>query len=150
MCNIKKYTVRLVKEEGRRYDFNRKITSPEKASQIFNEVLEMDSRTQETFAMCTVDIKNNITGIFEITTGGLNSSIAHPRDVFQRAILQNAPSIILCHNHPSGNPIPSKNDINITQKIIKGGEILGIQILDHIIIGDNCFVSMKEEGAAFE
>ena len=150
MCNIKKYTVRLVKEEGNRYDFDRKITSPEKASQIFNEVLEMDSRTQETVAMCTVDIKQNITGIFEITTGGLSSSISHPRDIFQRAILQNAPAIILCHNHPSGNPQSSKDDINITQKIIKGGEILGIQILDHIIIGDNCFVSMKEEGAAFE
>lgn len=150
MCNIKKFTVRLVKEDGGRYDFDRKITSPSKASQVFNEVLEMDSRLQETFAICTTDSKNSITGIFEITTGSLNSSIVHPRDVFQRAILHNAAAIILCHNHPSGNPQPSNNDKKITKKLIKAGEIIGIEVLDHIIIGDNCYLSMKEEGVAFD
>jgi DNA repair protein RadC len=150
MCNIKKFTVRLVKEDGSRYDFNRKITSPKKAQQVFNEVLEMNSRLQETFAICTTDIKNNITGIFEITTGSLSSSIVHPRDVYQRAILHNAAAIILCHNHPSGDPQPSNNDKKITGQLIKAGKIIGIEVLDHIIIGDNCYLSMKEEGVAFD
>jgi len=144
--NIQKYSVRLVKEEGGRYELKKTIKTPQNAYQIFVEVLEMDCRAQEIFSILTLDIKSNLTGIFEVSVGGLHSSIVHPRNVFQRAILQNAAAIVMAHNHPSGNPKPSNDDIKITKKLISAGEILGIEIMDHLVIGDsNHFISMKEK-----
>ena len=96
--------------------------------------------------LITLDTKNNITGIFTVSTGSLNASIVHPREVFKRAVLQNAASIIICHNHPSGDPTPSQEDINTTKRIYDAGKILGIELLDHIIIGDNDYISLKERG----
>ena len=78
--------------------------------------------------------------------GSLNVSVVHPREVFKRAILQNANSIILMHNHPSGDPTPSKEDIDMTDRLIEAGELLGIRVLDHIVIGDeNNYISLKQE-----
>lgn len=145
MVNIQKYSVRLVKEEGRRYDLDKKINDPQSAGKLFDEVLSMQDRPQEVFAMATLDIKNQVTGVFEVSIGSVSSSIVHPRDVFQRAILQNAAAIIICHNHPSGVNTPSKEDIEITHRLLEAGKILGIDVLDHIIIGDN-YYSMKEHG----
>ena len=81
-----------------------------------------------------------------MSTGSLNSSIVHPREIFKRAVLQNAASIIICHNHPSGDPTPSQEDINTTKRIYDAGKILGIELLDHVIIGDNKYTSLKEKG----
>ncbi|NLJ84781.1 MAG: DNA repair protein RadC [Halanaerobiaceae bacterium] len=145
MVNIQKYSVRLVKEEGRRYDLDKKINDPQSAGKLFDEVLSMQDRPQEVFAMATLDIKNQVTGVFEVSIGSVSSSIVHPRDVFQRAILQNAAAIIICHNHPSGVNTPSKEDIEITHRLLEAGKILGIDVLDHILIGDN-YYSMKEHG----
>ena len=76
----------------------------------------------------------------------MNASIVHPREVFKRALLQNANSIILLHNHPSGDPKPSKEDVDITNRLIESGDLLGIRVLDHIIIGDeNNYISLKQE-----
>ena len=146
MVNIQKFNVRLVKESGGRYDLNKVISNPKAAYNLFNEVLDMEYRTQEVFAIVTLDIKNQVTGVFEVSVGGLSSSIIHPREVFQRAILQNAAGIILCHNHPSGNTIPSDEDIKITKRLKDAGKILGIDVFDHIIIGDGTFRSLKAEG----
>lgn len=146
MINIQKFNVRLVKETGGRYDLDKVIKHPRDAFKLFNEVLDMEYRAQEVFAIVTLDVKNQVTGLFEVSVGGLTASIVHPREVFQRAILQSASSIILCHNHPSGITKPSRDDIKITNKLIEAGKILGIDVLDHIIIGDNCYRSMKEEG----
>ena len=79
-----------------------------------------------------------------ISIGNLNASIVHPREVFAEAIKYRANSIILAHNHPSGDPAPSKEDINITHRLIDGGEILGIKVLDHIIVGGDKYISFKE------
>ena len=76
----------------------------------------------------------------------MNSSIVHPREIFKQAIKRNSASIIICHNHPSGDPTPSKEDINVTLRIKECGKIIGIELLDHIIIGKNKFVSFKETG----
>lgn len=76
----------------------------------------------------------------------MNASIVHPREVFRCAIANCASSIILVHNHPSGDPTPSREDINVTLRLIKSGKILDIEILDHIIIGDNKYTSLKQEG----
>ena len=93
-----------------------------------------------------LNTKNSIVGIQEITRGSLSASIVHPREVYKAAILHNAASIILAHNHPSGSPSPSREDIAVTERILKAGKILDIPLLDHVIIGDPRFVSLKEKG----
>ena len=144
--NIQKYSVRLIKEEGSRYELDKTINKPELAHEVFTKVLELDKRPEEVFAILTLDIKSHLTGVFEVSTGGLHSSIVHPRNVFQRAILQNAAAIVMGHNHPSKDPEPSNDDIKITKQIISAGEILGIEVMDHLIIGDKYnFISMKEQ-----
>lgn len=144
MTEIQKFRVKIVKEESSFYDIDR-IHNPDDAARLFREVLELDQEPQEVVALVTLDIKNHITGVFEASRGSLSSSIVHPREVFQRAILQNAGAIVLGHNHPSGDPEPSREDIQITERLKEAGKILGIEVLDHIIIG-NGYLSMKKEG----
>lgn len=147
MIEIKKYNLRLVREEGPGYQLeNERITGPAPAAKIFREFLELDHRTQEVFAIATLDTASHVTGIMEVSTGSLSASIVHPRDVFQRAILQNAAAIILCHNHPSGNLEPSEKDISLTRKLVEAGKIMGIEVFDHLIISDNNYLSMRGEG----
>lgn len=145
---IKKFDIRLIKEDEVDYQEinNEKITNPIAAAEFFNNVLEMNFRTQEVLAMATLDVKNNITGVFEVHKGGLASSVVEPRTIFQRAIMQNAAAIVLCHNHPSCDPTPSADDVSITKKLVKGGNILGINIVDHIIIAGDQYLSFKEKG----
>ncbi len=119
------------------------LTSPEKVSNIFME--EMRYYDKERFKVAMLDIKGHIIYIEEISVGDLNSSLVHPREVFKSAIKKSAASIILVHNHPSGNPNPSTEDIEITKRLQNAGKLLGIEVLDHIIIGDGDFVSLKKE-----
>jgi DNA repair protein RadC len=122
------------------------VRNPFQARDLFVEVVELDRRAEEVFAIATVDIKNKVTGVFEVSTGTLTSSLVTPREVFKRAILQNAAGIVLAHNHPSGVSDASSDDISVTKKLQKAGKIMGINVVDHIIIGskDN-FISMQEE-----
>lgn len=145
MTTIKKYSLRL-KEEPESYQLNQCVVNqPEDAAEVFCNILDLDKRPQETLAMITIDVKNQVTGIMEVSTGTLSSSAVHPRDVFQRAILQNAAGIIIAHNHPSGIPDASSQDIQLTQKLVQAGDIIGIDLLDHIIIGDkHNYISMQE------
>ncbi len=147
MINIQKYSLRVIKENGGRYDLDRTIKSPRDAKNVFIEVLDLDKRAEEIFAIITLDIKNQITGVFEVSVGNLSSSLVTPREVFKRAILQNAAAIILAHNHPSLIPDPSTDDIKITKKLMQCGDVLGIQVLDHVVVGSkHDYVSLKEEG----
>ncbi len=92
-----------------------------------------------------LDTKNQIISIENISIGNLNASIVHPpREVFNIAIRKSANAVILVHNHPSGDPTPSTEDINITHRLIDAGNIIGIKVLDHIIIGDNKYISFKQ------
>ena len=93
-----------------------------------------------------LNIKCGLVGIEEISVGSINSSIVHPREVFVPAIKRSCASVILVHNHPSGDPTPSQEDINITKRLVEGGKILGIEVVDHIIIGDGKYVSLKDKG----
>ncbi|MGL4655410.1 MAG: RadC family protein [Sarcina sp.] len=102
--------------------------------------------TQEVVRLLCLNTKNKIIAIKEVFKGSLNSSIVHPREIFREAINLSAASIILCHNHPSGDPTPSIEDINITKRIKSCGEIMGIELLDHVILGKNSFISLKEKG----
>jgi DNA repair protein RadC len=146
MVNIQKFSLRIVKESGGRYDIDKYVRNPFQARDLFVEVVELNRRAEEVFAIATLDVKNKVTGVFEVSTGTLTSSLVTPREVFKRAILQNAAGIVLAHNHPSGVADASSDDISITKKLQKAGKIMGINVVDHIIIGsrDN-FISMQEE-----
>ena len=145
MVNISVYNLRVIKEKSGRYDVKKNISSPKIAAKIFNDVLELDTRSEEVLALMTLDTKNKITGLFIVSQGSINSSIVTPREIFKRAILQNSNGIIIAHNHPSGDPSPSKEDVNITHRIKEAGKIIGIDLLDHIIIGDDRWTSFKEK-----
>lgn len=121
-----------------------KISSPSDAAVILME--EMRYYRKEYFKIILLDTKNNIKRVSEISVGSLNSSIVHPREVFSEAVVNSASSIILVHNHPSGEAEPSHEDIVLTNRLDECGKILGIKVLDHIIIGDGVFYSFKEEG----
>lgn len=123
---------------------NRKITSPKDIIWMLSN--EMVNLKQEVLKLIMLDTKNNIIGIKDVFKGSLNTSIVHPREIFNEAIKKNSASIIICHNHPSGDPTPSKEDINITIRLKEASQILGINLLDHIIIGKEKFVSLKEKG----
>lgn len=126
---------------GRR---NVRITSPKDLADLL--MGEMSYLNQEVLKVITLSTKNTIIESKDVFKGSLNNSIVHPREIFKRAISNHSASIIICHNHPSGDPTPSKEDINITLRIKECGKIIGIPLVDHIIIGNNKFVSLKEKG----
>lgn len=95
--------------------------------------------------MC-LDTKNQPTNISTVHIGSLNATIVHPREVMKTAILSNSASIICCHPHPSGDPTPSPEDVEVTERLAEVGKIIGIELLDHIIMGDSTFISLKEKG----
>ena len=93
-----------------------------------------------------LDTKNKVLAVRTVSIGDLSSSIVHPREVFKDAVIASAASIIVAHNHPSGDPTPSAEDVTVTKRLMQAGEIMGIDLLDHIVIGDGDFVSLKERG----
>ncbi|WP_353106340.1 RadC family protein [Acetoanaerobium noterae] len=121
-----------------------KISSPQDIGNVYME--ELRYKKKEIFRVVLLNTKNVIIGSKDISEGSLNASIVHPREVFLEAIKKSANKMILMHNHPSGDPTPSSEDINITKRLISAGQIVGIEILDHVIIGDGNFYSFKENG----
>jgi len=103
-------------------------------------------KAKEHFKLILLNPRNKIIGISTISIGTLNASLVHPREVFKDAIMHSAASVVLAHNHPSGDPEPSEDDLKITNKLVESGKILGIEVLDHIIIGKDNFCSYKERG----
>jgi len=119
------------------------INSPKEVAALFME--EMRYLRKEFFQVLMLNTKNEIIMVDNVSIGNLNSAVVHPREVFSRAIKKSASSIILVHNHPSGNPQPSREDLDLTGRLMESGKILGIEVLDHIIIGDGIFISLKEK-----
>ena len=140
--------LRVVKERSGQYEFEDKIaSSPSKTRDILEEVFELSNLAEEVFIIMCLDTKNRVTGLFKVSQGSLNASIVHPREVFKRALMQNANSIILAHNHPSGDTTPSSEDVSITRRLNEAGNLLGVNVLDHIIVGANGkYKSFKEDG----
>jgi DNA repair protein RadC len=122
----------------------KKILSPFNAAQYVMEELRYEQ--QEHFICLFLNTKNEVMDKKCIFKGSLNSSIVHPREIFSEAIKRNSASIICVHNHPSGDSMPSKEDLKITQRLVEAGYIIGIELMDHVIIGDRCYFSMKEKG----
>ena len=119
------------------------MDSPETVARYFME--DLRHRDKECFMMLSLDSKGALISESLISIGTVNASLASPREVFVEAVNNRAVSIILVHNHPSGNPKPSKNDLVVTRQMKDAGELLGIKLIDHIIIGDNSYVSLSEE-----
>lgn len=103
------------------------------------------NKAQEHFILVALDARNNVAGAHVVSIGSLSASIVHPREVFGPAIELRAASIIIAHNHPSGDVTPSREDIELTKRLVQAGEIMGIEVLDHIIIG-NEYMSLRERG----
>ncbi len=121
-----------------------KISQPKDAAELLME--SMRYLKQECLKLIMLNTKNIVIAIKDISLGSLNSSIVHPRELFCEAIKKSSNSIIISHNHPSGDPVPSSEDISLTHRIKECGKLLGIELLDHIIIGNGCYISMKEKG----
>ena len=136
----------LVKEKGAMYDVQKKIESPYDAYKAITEITKVQEEAQEVFGILILNSKNKIVAVHEVSRGALNSSLVHPREVFKPAVLHNAAAIICFHNHPSGNPEPSRDDIETTKRLVEAGKLLGIEVYDHIIVGDDRYVSLKEMG----
>lgn len=127
-------------------DVDRKMNSPEKIVTLARDYLHMHELPEEYMYMVCMNTKLDMTGVFEISHGNVNSSIVGTREVFQKALLANAVCIAMIHNHPSGDPKPSREDVEVTKRLVEAGNILGIQVLDHIIIGRPSYSSLKEKG----
>jgi DNA repair protein RadC len=121
-----------------------RFTSP---SQVFEHLdYEFRDRRKEYFMALLLDGKNRIIKRVQISEGSLNQSVVHPREVFNVAVRESAAALILLHNHPTGDPAPSPEDLEVTRRLCEAGELMGIKVLDHIIIGDGAFYSFSERG----
>jgi len=106
----------------------------------------LKGKKKEYFLALLLDTRNRLIRVAEISVGSLDSSIVHPREVFKEAVAASAASVIFAHNHPSGDPEASEDDLNLTKRLAEAGEIMGIDVLDHVIIGEEKYLSLKREG----
>lgn len=127
-------------------EMDRVMNRPEQIVRFAREFLRMHEDTEEYMYMLCLNTKLVMTGVFEISHGNVNSSIVGPREVFQKALLANAVSIVMLHNHPSGNPTPSREDIMVTNRLVECGKLLGVDVLDHLIIAGGTYCSLRERG----
>lgn len=145
----KAVSIKAAIELGRRIALDLKgrtsIKSPEDVKNMVME--EMRYFDREHFRVLYLDRKAGLVTMEDVSVGGLHSSIVHPREVFKTAIKRSAASIILIHNHPSGDPSPSREDIEVTRRLMEAGDIMGIEVLDHIIIGNGTYCSLKAKGS---
>jgi len=126
------------------------VTNPQTVQGVLSKVLNSENevdRMKEHFWVIGLSTRNAIQYIDLVSLGTLNASLVHPREVFRFSIIKAVSSIILSHNHPSGNAEPSEEDLKITRRLVEAGKIIGIEVLDHIVIGDrDSFYSFKERG----
>lgn len=135
----------LVKEESKEYNEYRALDEAGKIADCVNSLYNLCNRAEEYVYMLALDTKLGPIAMFEVTHGTVDISYVSPREVFIRALLCGASRIVLIHNHPSGNTHPSSEDIKLTERIKQAGDILGIKLLDHIIVGDDEFFSFQRE-----
>lgn len=137
-------SLKMVKDNSVLYQ-GRRISGPDDAAELLRDFLKDSDR--ERFIVAFLNTKKEPNAIHTVSIGTVNSSLCHPREVFKAAILSNASSMILSHNHPSSDTTPSEEDKKITERLVEVGRIIGIEVIDHIIIGqDDEYYSFKEEG----
>jgi DNA repair protein RadC len=138
------YETLVVNEVASDYVGNKaRVTS---SGEVFSLFRFLANETKEHFLALHMDSKNRVLCIDQISSGSLNASIVHPREVFKGCLLSSAAAMILLHNHPSGDPTPSREDLELTGRLREAGELLGIRVLDHVIIGSGCYVSLADRG----
>ena len=120
------------------------LTSPRDAADLFSRLLGEEA--SEVFAILLLSTRHRVLAYHEVSRGTLNSTLVHPREVFKAACLANAAAIILAHVHPSGDPTPSPDDIELTRRLVAAGVLLGIDVLDHVVVGHARYASFKELG----
>ncbi|TFG93969.1 DNA repair protein RadC [Candidatus Thorarchaeota archaeon] len=134
----------VMKELNDVIDIDR-VSNPAAAAHLMKSIFTKLDMQKEHFFSISVDTKNKIKSVDLISMGSLNANIAHPREIFYAAIAHRAASIITCHNHPSGDPNPSQQDVDIVKKLTEAGRIIGIEHMDHVIYGGEKWLSMKEQ-----
>lgn len=144
MHRIPRYHVELVRESSLSLETYPRFSNSRSAFEIFRS--EFASLDREEFHVVTLDGKNRMIGLHHISTGSLSSSIVHPRKCLKPGILDSAAALILLHNHPSGDPAPSREDRECTERLVRAGSILGIRVLDHIVFGDSDYFSFADAG----
>jgi len=120
------------------------ISKPEDVVALVKPLLVGQSR--EHFFCACLGTKNHLRRLVEVSVGSLSASIVHPRELFREAIAVSAASVVVCHGHPSGDPSPSGADVSLTKRLCRAGDVLGIEVLDHVVIGGDTFVSMRDAG----
>ena len=120
------------------------VRSPQDVKRLLIDRFRFEER--ERFFAVLLNTKNHCMGVEEVSVGSLNSSIVHPREVFKAAIRRSAATLIVAHNHPSGDCTPSREDVEVTRRLCEAGRVLGIEVLDHVIFGDGVILSLKEKG----
>ena len=138
LCELSKRMARASAQE--RLNFS----APETITGYYME--DMRHRNREVLKLILLNTRSRLIGEKDLSIGTVNMALISPREILVEALLKDAVSIILIHNHPSGDPTPSRNDICVTRRVFEAGRMIGIGLLDHIVIGDNCFVSMREKG----
>ncbi len=130
--------------EGQPIVVGRKLTTPAECASVLVKLLQ--DQPGEVFAILCLSTKHRVIAYHEVSRGTLDATLVHPREVFKAALLANAAAIILTHNHPSGESTPSPDDLLLTRRLVAGGMLLGVDVLDHVIVGDGCYYSFKENG----
>lgn len=142
-----KYRLELVRETTITSEYEHTMANPGAVRDFLVNICKLNRQPQETLMVIALNAKGKIIGYTTASIGDITSSIVHPREIFKYLIACNAAAGIICHNHPSEDPEPSTEDISVTERIVQAGEILGIKIVDHIIIGNETdYVSLKSEG----
>lgn len=137
---------KLIRERSFQCEDCMTFNSPENIYQLATEILHLHIKAEEyTYALCLDTALQSLQGIFEISHGSIDCSILSPREVLLRALLCGTSRLLILHNHPSGNPKPSKEDIEVTNRMQKACELIGIPLIDHIIIGNGCYYSFQRE-----
>ncbi len=138
------YTTRLVRERTFTFPTRDQVRSPTDAAAVLAEYFA--DRDREEFVVAFLDTANTLTGLHVASVGGLAASIVEPRQVFKAAVLANAAAVLLAHNHPSGNPEPSREDVAVTRQLVEAGKVMGIPVHDHLILTDHGHTSLAERG----
>jgi DNA repair protein RadC len=122
------------------------VSTPDDVAKLVRDMFGFDHLDREQFVAIALNTKNRIVGAWVVSVGSLNASIVHPRELFKPAVMLSAASMVIAHNHPSGDPTPSGADIQLTRRIAKGGDVLGIELLDHVVVGDDSIASLRDLG----
>ena len=140
------YRVSLVRDGSTQTD-TRYVRTPEESARVLRACMDEDV-DRESFSILMLDVRNKVIGYHVVSVGCLTQSLVHPREVFTVAILAKACAVVLCHNHPSGDPTPSAEDVAVTRRLRTAGTLLGIEVVDHIVLGDGtgAWVSMAQRG----